>query len=123
MPVNKNTQRKTPQHEQRSSAGDGWTREGWYRRLWEGARLRRWSQFHRGGNGVINFNRILGDLSAALALLAVPRLKVVGPTPQPGEQQAEQLQRLVDAINSALHGLGFVVAQAAVVATHVVLVG
>jgi len=71
---------------------------------------------------VINFNRMLRDLSATLALLAVPRLKVGGPTPQPGEQQAEQLQRLVDAINSALDGLVFVVAHAAVVAAHVVVV-
>ncbi len=71
---------------------------------------------------MINFNRMLRDLSATLALLAVPRLKVGGPTPQPGEQQAEQLQRLVDAINSALDGLVFVVAHAAVVAAHVVVV-
>jgi hypothetical protein len=71
---------------------------------------------------VINFNRILRDLSATLALLAVPRLKVGGPTPQPGEQQAEQLQRLVDAIYSALDGLVFVVAHAAVVAAHVVVI-
>src|SRR6266516_2417493 len=70
----------------------------------------------------MNFNRILRDLSATLALLAVPRLKVGGPTPQPGAQQAEQLQRLVDAINRALDGLVFVVAHAAVVAAHVVVV-
>jgi hypothetical protein len=70
---------------------------------------------------VINFNRILRDLSATLALLAVPRLKVGGPTPQPGEQQAEQLQRVVDAITSALEGLRFVLAHAAVVAAHVVV--
>src|SRR5712692_8390242 len=80
------------------------------------------ANFHRGGNGVINFNRILRDLSSTLAMLAVPPLKVGGPTPQPGEQQAEQLQRLVDAINSALDGLVFVVAHAAVVAAHVVVV-
>ena len=71
---------------------------------------------------MINFNRILRDLSATLALLAVSRLKVGGPTPQPGAQQAEQLQRLVDAINSALDGLVFVVAHAAVVAAHVVVI-
>src|SRR5260370_2876441 len=65
---------------------------------------------------------MLRDLSATLALLEVPRLKVGGPTPQPGEQQAEQLQRLVDATNGALDGLVFVVAPAAVVAAHVVVV-
>jgi hypothetical protein len=30
------------------------------------------------GNGVINFNRILRDLSATLALLAVPEIFKVG---------------------------------------------
>ena len=71
---------------------------------------------------MINFNRILRDFSAASALLALARLKVGGPTPQPGARQAEQLQRLVDAINNALDGLVFVVAHAAVVAAHVVVV-
>jgi len=72
--------------------------------------------------GVINFDRTLRDLLATLALLNMPWLKVDGPMPQPGEQQAEQLQRLVDAINSALNGLVFVVAHAAVVAAHVAMV-
>ena len=39
---------------------------------------------------MIKFSPITGDLSATLALLAVPRLKLGGPTPQPGAQQAEQ---------------------------------
>src|SRR6266571_8943337 len=80
------------------------------------------ANFIEGVMGVINFNRILRDLSATLTVLAVPRLTVGGPSPQPGAQQAEQLRRRVDAINSALDGLVFVVAHAAVVAAHVVVV-
>ena len=55
--------------------------------------------------------------SFALQLLASP-----GPSPGPGEQQAEQLQRLVDAINSALAGIVFILGHAAVVAAHVAVV-
>ena len=40
----------------------------------------------------------------------------------PAEQQAEQLQRIVDAINSALQGLVLVLGQAVVVTAHVVIV-
>src|SRR5258708_8254790 len=49
-------------------------------------------------------------------------MKGGGHTTQPGVQQAGQIQRLVDGINSALDGLVFVVAHAAVGAAHVVVV-
>ncbi len=67
-------------------------------------------------------SRILRTLSVILSLLFSPWLMTGGATPQPGEQQAEQLQRLVNAIASALDGLRFVLAHAGVVAAHVLVV-
>lgn len=46
----------------------------------------------------------------------------VSPSPGPGEQTAEQLQRLVDATTTALDGIRFVLGHAAVIAAHVVVV-
>ncbi|MGH7761372.1 MAG: hypothetical protein ACREOY_08155 [Candidatus Dormibacteraceae bacterium] len=62
------------------------------------------------------------QILAAISLVFLSRLAVASPTPQPGEQEAEQLQRIVYAINSALSGLVFVVAHAAVVTVHVAVV-
>lgn len=68
------------------------------------------------------FDRLLRNLMATLSLAAVPRLPASSPSPEPGEQQAEQLQQIVDAINAGLQGLVFVLGHAVVVATHVVVV-
>jgi len=68
------------------------------------------------------FSRIPQVVSVTASHLFAPWLAGAGATPQPGEQQAEQLQRLVDAINSALQGLVAVLAHGAVVAAHVVAV-
>ena len=74
------------------------------------------------GSGMNRFDRLLRNLMATLSLAAVPRFAASSPSPEPGEQQAEQLQRIVDAINAGLQGLVFVLGHAVVVATHVVVV-
>ena len=61
-------------------------------------------------------------LSATVSLLLTPWFAGGGVTPQPGEQQAEQLLRIVDAINTGLQGLVFILGNAAAVAVHAVLV-
>jgi len=70
-------------------------------------------------NGV---SRIPQVVSVTASHLFAPCLAGAGATPQPGEQQAEQLQRIVDAINTTLQGLVLVLSHAAVVAFHVVRV-
>jgi hypothetical protein len=50
------------------------------------------------------------------------RLHAGAASTSPGEPQAEQLQRIVDAINSALQGLVFVLGHAAVVGAHTLVV-
>ena len=68
-----------------------------------------------------NFERSLRNLLASFPFgaLFAPRLGAGGVSKPPGEQQAEQLQRLVNAIQAVLDGVVFVVTHAAGVAAHV----
>src|SRR6266567_8688747 len=63
------TRRQTPQTDLRRRPEGGWKVGGWYRRRCEGARLRRWGQFHRG----VMRDQFQSDTSGPLSDLGAAR--------------------------------------------------
>src|SRR6202521_1249849 len=92
----------------------GWKALERYRRRSEGGRLRPFDHLI-GGNCMNNFERSLRNLLASFPFgaLFAPRLGAGGVSRPPGEQQAEQLHRLVNASQAALDGVVFAVNHAA----------
>ena len=70
-------------------------------------------------NGASRIPRVIW---ATASLLFAAWLAGGGATPQPGEQQAVQVQRIVDAINSGLQGLMLILGTATASAVHAVVV-